>query len=148
MSLIPPAHTMSAHATIFSRFAQRTEYIVGHPVAFVVVFLLVAAWIFLGRSFVPGNWQEPIWTGTSIVTLLMVFLLQHTENRDAAAIQLKLDEILRSTGGAHNALISLENLTMDDLQKLKDHYERLANEARERFNRGQKDTDSPDVEKV
>ena len=147
MAHIPQAHTMSIHASIFSRFARRTEYLVGHPAAFLVVLLLVVIWIFLGRSLAPKNWQEPIWTGTSILTLLMVFLLQHTANRDAAAIQLKLDEILRSIGGAHNALISLENLTIEDLQKLKDHYERLANEAREQFNRGQRDTDSPDVEK-
>ena len=91
------------------------------------------------------TWQLVINTGTTIVTFLMVFLIQNTQNRDSAAVQLKLDELIRAASGAHNALLDLEELTEHDLEQLRDHYEELARCAREDVQRGLADTGSPEV---
>jgi len=91
------------------------------------------------------TWQLVINTGTTIVTFLMVFLIQNTQNRDSAAVQLKLDELIRAVQGAHNALLDLEELTEDDLERLRDHYEELARRARDDLKRGVLDTGSPEV---
>jgi low affinity Fe/Cu permease len=91
------------------------------------------------------TWQLVINTGTTIVTFLMVFLIQNTQNRDSAAIHVKLDEIIRAMEGAHNAFLDLEELTEEDLERLRDQYESLARDARDALRRGQPDTDRPDV---
>ena len=84
-------------------------------------------------------------TGTTIVTFLMVFLIQNTQNRDSAAVQLKLDELIRAASGAHNALLDLEELTEGDLERLRARYEELARRARVDLRLGVPDTDTPDV---
>ena len=84
-------------------------------------------------------------TGTTIVTFLMVFLIQNTQNRDTAAIQLKLDELIRATKGAHNALLDLEELEESKLEAFRQRYEHLAAQARGRLERGETDTDTPDA---
>lgn len=84
-------------------------------------------------------------TGTTIVTFLMVFLIQNTQNRDSKAMQLKLDELIRATQGAHNAILDLEELTEHDLEKIRRRYEELAKLARAAVARGQEDTGRPDV---
>ena len=90
-------------------------------------------------------WQLVINTGTTVVTFLMVFLIQNTQNRDTAAIQLKLDELIRSTKGAHNALLDLEELDDKLLEGFRNRYEGLARDARARLARGLSDTDAPDA---
>jgi low affinity Fe/Cu permease len=91
------------------------------------------------------TWQRVINTGTTIVTFLMVFLIQNTQNRDTQAIQVKLDELIRATSGAHNALMDLEELEESQLAAFRTRYETLATEARRRLALGDLDTDSPEA---
>ena len=130
----------------FSRFAKWTAHAVGHPMAFCTAALVVVVWAMTGPAFhFSDTWQLVINTGTTIVTFLMIFLVQNTQNRDAAATQLKLDEIIRAMEGAHNALLDLEELTEADLGRVRERYESLAREAREDLVRGLRDTGTPDV---
>ena len=109
-------------------YAART---LGSAKAFVLALGIVLLWALSGPVFHFNNtWQLIINTGTTIVTFLMVILVQHTQNRDSAAIQLKLDEMIRSTQGAHNALLDLEQLGTEDLDKIRALYEELAQKAR------------------
>jgi low affinity Fe/Cu permease len=85
-------------------------------------------------------------TSTTIITFLMVFLIQNTQNRDSEAVQIKLDELIRAVNGAHNALLDLEELDEHDLHKIRASYERLAERAREALERGKADTESPEIE--
>jgi len=102
-------------------------------------------WILTGPLFAfSDTWQLVINTGTTIVTFLMVFLIQNTQNRDTEAIQLKLDELIRATQGAHNALLDLEELEEDNLDAFKRKYQALAELARQQLVRGQLDTDTPE----
>ena len=91
------------------------------------------------------TWQLVINTGTTIVTFLMVFLIQNSQNRDTAAIQIKLDELIRATRGAHNALLDLEELEDKELQIFRDRYEKLAQAARDAIAGGGLDTESPEA---
>ena len=130
----------------FSRIAKWTARTSGHPAAFGAALLLIATWAVTGPLFhFSDTWQLVINTWTTIVTFLMVFLIQNTQNRDSAAVQIKLDELIRSTEGAHNALLNLEELEVDDLERLRAHYESLAQEAREQLRLGKLDTERPDV---
>jgi low affinity Fe/Cu permease len=105
----------------FRKFAQRTSAIVGSPIAFVTSVFIILIWAFLGPNFnYSDTWQLVINTGTTIITFLMVFLIQNTQNRDARAIHLKLDELIRATKNARNRLIDLQNLSEQDLDKLHD----------------------------
>ena len=131
----------------FSRFAKGTARATGHPIAFMVAVLIVLAWAITGPIFgFSDTWQLVINTGTTIATFLMVFLIQNTQNRDSAAVQLKLDELIRAVAGAHNALLDLEELTEEDLARLRVHYGDLARAAREDLKRGLVDTGTSDVE--
>lgn len=104
---------------------------------------VIAVWLVTGPVFgFSDTWQLVINTGTTIVTFLMVFLIQNTQNRDTMAIQLKLDELIRATRGAHNALLDLEELEEAELAAFRDHYEHLALKARVRLAAGGVDTDS------
>ena len=130
----------------FSRFAKVTSRAAGRPSAFLLAVLVVLAWLVTGPLFgFSDTWQLVINTGTTIVTFLMVFLIQNTQYRDAEAVQVKLDELLRSTKGAHNALLDLEELEQLELDRIRDEYAQLAKRAREALRRGQPDTDVPDV---
>src|ERR1044072_3649007 len=105
----------------FTRFAKATAHASGQPSAFTIAVLVVAAWAISGPLFHwSDTWQLVINTGTTIVTFLMVFLIQSTQNRDAEAVQVKLDELLRVTAGAHNVLLDLEELEEGDVEKLRD----------------------------
>jgi low affinity Fe/Cu permease len=116
----------------FTRFATWTARAVGHPLAFSSAVVIVAVWALSGPLFgFSDTWQLVINTTTTIVTNLIVFLIQNTQNRDSAAIHLKLDELLRSTQGAHNALLDLEELGASDLERIRRNYEELARRARE-----------------
>jgi len=110
----------------FHRFAQRTSNIVGAPATFVAAVLLIVVWAasgpFMGFS---ETWQLVINTSTTILTFLMVFLIQNTQNRDARAIHLKLDELIHGVKGARNRIIDLENCTDEELAELEKEFKRL-----------------------
>jgi low affinity Fe/Cu permease len=123
-------HTLSR---TFSDIAQITSREVGRPFVFALASATVLVWAITGPLFhFSDTWQLVINTGTTIVTFLMVFLIQNTQNRDTQAIQLKLDELIRSTKGAHNLLIDLEELDDEQLEQLRQTYERLGKIAREK----------------
>jgi low affinity Fe/Cu permease len=130
----------------FSHFSKWTAHATGHPAAFVVAALTIVVWLATGPLFgFSDTWQLVINTGTTIVTFMMVFLIQNTQNRDSAAVQLKLDELIRSVNGAHNALLDLEELTEADLERLRARYQVLARGARDDLVRGIGDTGSPEM---
>ena len=107
---------------------------------------IVVVWGVTGPIFkFSDTWQLVINTGTTIVTFLMVFLIQNTQNRDSHAVQLKLDELIRAVSGAHNALLDLEGLEEADLERFRARYEELARTAREALWRGELDTGTPEV---
>jgi low affinity Fe/Cu permease len=131
----------------FTRFAKWTSRATGHPTAFVAAMVIIVVWVVTGPIFgFSDTWQLVINTGTTIVTFLMVFLIQNTQNRDSEAMQLKLDELIRAVNGAHNVLLDLEELTEKDLERIKARYEALARKAREDLERGLKDTEPIEVQ--
>jgi len=129
------------HDGSFLRLAKWTAWVVGRPAAFGLALLVIVAWAATGPLFrYSDTWQLVINTGTTIVTFLMVFLIQNTQNRESAAVQLKLDELLRCTKGAHNALLDLEELDQADLERIRADYESLAELARRELRAGRGDT--------
>jgi low affinity Fe/Cu permease len=138
---------MEQEATMaYGDVAKRVAHWCGRPGTFLLAVGVILVWILTGPIFgYSDTWQLVINTGTTIVTFLMVFLIQNTQNRDTAAIQLKLDELIRATEGAHNALMDLEELDEKLLDHFRAKYERLAREARERLAQGQPDTDVPEA---
>jgi low affinity Fe/Cu permease len=129
----------------FTHFAKTTARITGRPATFILAVVLIVVWLVTGPIFhFSDTWQLVINTTTTIVTFLMVFLIQNTQNRDAEAVQVKLDELLRATQGAHNALLDLEELEERDLDKIRASYSRLAERARNEL--GQADTGSPEID--
>jgi low affinity Fe/Cu permease len=115
----------------FARFAKATAKHSGQPVTFALAVLVIVVWAVTGPVFhFSDTWQLVINTGTTIVTFLMVFLIQNTQNRDSVAMQIKLDELLRALKGAHTALADLEDLTEEELDQFKARYVRLAEEAK------------------
>jgi low affinity Fe/Cu permease len=130
----------------FTQFAKWTAHMTGRPIAFGFAAAVIAVWAVTGPIFhYSDTWQLVINTSTTIVTFLMVFLIQNTQNRDSEAIQVKLDELIRATAGCHNALLDLEELEDKELDRMKAAYVKLANQAREVMRLGQTDTDVPDV---
>ena len=130
----------------FTRFAKVTSRAAGRPIAFGLAVAVVLAWVVTGPLFgFSDTWQLVINTGTTIVTFLMVFLIQNTQYRDSEAVQVKLDELLRTTRGAHNVLLDLEELEDEELERIKTQYEELAEQAREKLRSGGTDTDVPEV---
>lgn len=131
---------------VFSRLSRWAARAAGHPQAFLLAVAVIVIWLILGPIFhYSDTWQLVINTGTTIVTFLMVFLIQHTQNKDTGAIQVKLDELIRSMNGAHNALLDLEELEEHELERIRANYRRLASDARESIKHGGRDTESPDV---
>jgi len=134
------------HRSWFTRFAKTTARTAGHPATFGVAVVIILLWAATGPLFgFSDTWQLVINTGTTIVTFLMVFLIQNTQNRDTEAMQIKLDELIRATQGAHNALLNLEHLEDEELEGYLRHYARLAEAARKKLRAGELDTDSPDI---
>jgi low affinity Fe/Cu permease len=117
------AHHDKAHTPAFERFAARATHFTGSVPAFAVALGVILIW--------GITWQLVINTGTTIVTFLMVFLIQQTQNKDGLAIQLKLNELVAALDGASNRLISVEHLTAEELEILQAHYRRLAQRAKE-----------------
>ena len=111
---------------LFRNFAQRTAAVVGNPLSFFVALGLIVGWIITGPVFrFSDTWQLVINTGTTIVTFLMVFLIQNTQNRDSHALHLKLDELIRANEQARNKLLALEDLSDDEMRRLQAEFERL-----------------------
>lgn len=134
------------HTAWYSHCAKWAARTSGRPITFTLASGVIAAWIITGPIFhFSDTWQLIINTATTIVTFLMVFLIQNTQNRDTKAIQIKLDELIRATEGAHNALLDLEELEEDQLDQFRDRYEMLAREARIKLERGHRDTDTPET---
>jgi len=110
----------------FGVFARKTSTVLGSAWAFVCAILIIVVWAMTGPTFgYSDTWQLIINTGTTIVTFLMVFLIQNTQNRDAKAVHLKLDELIRAVGPARNKLVDLEKLSDDDLKSLEQEFERV-----------------------
>lgn len=129
----------------YSGLAKAVSRYCGRPSTFALALAVIVVWIITGPLFgFSDTWQLVINTGTTIITFLMVFLIQNTQNRDTQAIQLKLDELIRATQGAHNALLDLEELDERTLEAFRRRYEALASEARLRQGQGLADTDSPE----
>jgi low affinity Fe/Cu permease len=121
----------------FNRFAKTVARAAGHPTAFGVAVLLIIVWLVSGPLFgFSDTWQLVINTTTTIVTFLMVFLIQNTQNRDAEAMQIKLDELIRVTKGAHNTLLDLEELEESEIEKMRRRYLKLAERARDDLDKG------------
>ncbi len=134
------------NATWYSRFAKHTARLAGRPRIFTMAVAVIFGWVITGPIFnFSDTWQLVINTGTTIVTFLMVFLIQNTQNRDTEAIQIKLDELIRVTKGAHNALLDLEELEEEELDVFRSKYELLAKGAREELDRGAQDTGTPEA---
>jgi low affinity Fe/Cu permease len=130
----------------FTNFAKWTARAAGRPAAFALAASIIVVWAVTGPLFkYSDTWQLVINTGTTIVTFLMVFLIQNTQNRDTEALQVKLDELIRVTEGAHLVLLDLEELDDRQLDKVRDTYEKLAAKAREDLKQGKDDTGVPDL---
>ena len=130
----------------FTRFAKGTAHATGRPIAFILAFSVIVLWAITGPLFgFSDTWQLVINTSTTIVTFLMVFLIQNTQNRDSEAIQIKLDELIRSMQGAHNALLDLEELEEEDLDRIRDGYETLAENARQELRNKRLNTGTPQL---
>lgn len=133
-------------SSFYSSVARIVARIAGRPSTFVVALATILLWIASGPFFeFSDTWQLVINTATTIVTFLMVFLIQSTQNRDTEAIHLKLDELIRVTQGAHNRMLDLEENEEQQLDELRKKYEDLARQAREASARGEADTDAPDL---
>ena len=117
--------------TWFTRLTKWTAHVTGRPITFVLAASVILAWALSGPLFgFSDTWQLVINTATTIVTFLMVFLIQSTQNRDGEAVQVKLDEIMRAIGNAKNELLDLEELEEEDLSRIRDTYRELARQAR------------------
>jgi low affinity Fe/Cu permease len=110
----------------FRKFANKTSVAVGSSWAFIAAVTIIVVWAVTGPMFhYSDTWQLVINTGTTIITFLMVFLIQNTQNRDAKAIHLKLDELIKATKGAHNSMIDLDKLSDEQLKELEEEYKRI-----------------------
>ncbi len=122
----------------FTRFAKATARASGQPGTFGVAALVILVWAVTGPIFgFSDTWQLVINTGTTVVTFLMVFLIQNTQNRDSVAMQIKLDELLRAAKGAQTAMADLEDLTDKELAAFQAHYRELAEAARNKMRRAE-----------
>jgi low affinity Fe/Cu permease len=134
------------HKNGFRNFARASARWTGRPIAFTLAGIFILIWLVTGPIFhFSDTWQLVVNTATTIVTFLMVFLIQNTQNRDSEAVQLKLDELLRSTQGAHNALLEIEELSEKELDDIKACYAKLAQKALDDLRSGKTDIGTPDV---
>lgn len=125
----------------FHIFATKAAYWVGTKWAFLMALAVIVAWVVSGPYFhYSDTWQLVINTGTTVVTFLVVFLIQNTQNRDARALHLKLDEIIKSIDQAQNEMIDIEHLSDEELEKLADKYQKVREECDNRSKRRKKDT--------
>jgi len=138
-----------AKPSFFHHFANHTAHASGHAATFAAAVALILVWAITGPIFgYSDTWQLVINTGTTIVTFLMVFLIQNTQNRESKAVQIKLDEIIRALEGAHNTLLNLEDLDEKELDAMHKRYCALAEHARRALDRGERDTEVLEVLEV
>jgi low affinity Fe/Cu permease len=138
--------TPAKSSSWFTRFTKRTAHATGQPLTFALAVLIIAVWAISGPLFhFSDTWQLVVNTGTTIITFLMVFLIQSTQNRDAQAVHIKLDELLRVSPGAHNVLMDLEELEEHELERLRAVYEKLAEKARQGKEGGRSDQGVPEI---
>ena len=143
---MPAEQTKALNRFRFSYIARRLAVLSGRPATFLLALAAVLLWALSGAFFgYSDTWQLVINTSTTIITFLMVFLIQNTQNRDTEAIQIKLDELIRATQGAHNALLNLEELEDHQLERYRRRYAELARAARHKLRSGELDTDSPEL---
>jgi len=128
----------------FQRLARSASRAMGSPAAFATALSIVLVWAVAGPLFNFSNgWQLTINTGTTIVTFLMVFLIQHSQNRDTQVTQLKLDELIRAVAEARNELVDMEDLSDDELRRLQSQFERLRAAAELQLQKGSDETATP-----
>ena len=133
----------------FTRFSKSVARLTGQPASFALAVLVILGWAITGPIFQwSDTWQLIVNTGTTIVTFLMVFLIQSTQNRDAEAVHIKLDELLRVTPGAHNVLLDLEEMEESELERLRAAYGRLAEKARRGEGEGRSYDGVPDMDDI
>ena len=138
---------MARNKSLFTRFATGASRATGRPATFVLAVAVVVVWAVTGPMFgFSDTWQLVINTGTTIITFLMVFLIQNTQNRDSEAMHVKMDELIRAFEGAHNALLDLEELEEHQLDKFRARYAKMAEHARSELEAGRSDTDCPEPE--
>jgi low affinity Fe/Cu permease len=138
---------MARSKSLFTRFATAASRTTGRPATFVLAVVVVAVWGITGPMFgFSDTWQLVINTGTTIITFLMVFLIQNTQNRDSEAMHVKMDELIRAAQGAHNALLDLEELEDTELDAVRDRYRRLAQKARRDVEQGGRDIGCDEVD--
>lgn len=131
MASFYPSQLSNKNSSLFTRFVRWCSRAAGSPYAFTAAVAVVAVWIVTGPLFgFSDTWQLVINTGTTIVTFLMVFAIQASQNRDSEAIQVKLDELIRSIEGARNTLLDLEELEEVEIERLRKKYRELAEKAR------------------
>jgi len=131
---------MARRKSPFTRFATAASRATGRPATFALAVAIVTGWAFTGPLFgFSDTWQLVINTGTTIITFLMVFLIQNTQNRDSEAMHVKMDELIRAMKGAHNALLDLEELGDAELDAMRDRYRKLAEKARSDIGHGGRD---------
>ncbi|AOO66113.1 low affinity iron permease family protein [Sulfurospirillum halorespirans] len=131
--------------TWYANFTKYLAKLTGKSSTFTLSILLIVVWLISGPFFhYSDTWQLVINTTTTIITFMMVFVIQNTQNRDTEAMQVKLDELIRVTQGAHNALLDLEELEEDQIEQFRKHYEMLAEKARKALAKGGIDTNTLD----
>ena len=133
----------------FTRGAKWASRAAGRPTTFMLALGIILVWLLSGPFFdFSDTWQLIINTGTTIVTFLMVFLIQNTQNRDTEALQIKLDELIRSMKNAHTVLLDLEELEDEELDRIRQSYLELAQEARKNLRRGKDDRGVPELQNL
>jgi low affinity Fe/Cu permease len=143
---VQPREKHAPQTAFFPKFARNCVRVTEHPVAFGLAVVAVLAWAVTGPIFkFSDSWQLAINTGTTIITFLMVFLIQNSQNRDTEAIQLKLAELIRATQSAHNAFLVIEELSEEELNRIKANLGRVARKAREDLRTGKSDPGCPEA---
>jgi low affinity Fe/Cu permease len=138
---------MNSNLSWFTRTAKWASRTAGRPSTFIAALTIILIWAITGPLFgFSDTWQLVINTGTTIITFLMVFLIQNTQNRDTEALQIKLDELLRAVDSARNTMIDLEELDDEELEAIREDYLKLARKARTRVKRGKDDSVSIGVD--
>jgi low affinity Fe/Cu permease len=139
---MPPQAKSQRNPAWFTRFAKWTAHTCGRPSAFLVATLVIAAWAITGPIFhYSDTWQLVINTSTTIVTFLMVFLIQNTQNRDSQALHVKLDELIRAMKGARNSLLDLDNLSDEELEHIRASFSKIAAKAKTKVADDQTETE-------